>query len=38
MIARKQAAEYEADIVKYQARSAETMAKAKALEAEYDPA
>ena len=35
-IATKQAAEYEADIVKFQARSAETMAKAKALEAEYD--
>jgi Domain of unknown function (DUF4337) len=35
-IVSKQAAEYEADIVKYQARSAETMAKAKALEAEYD--
>jgi hypothetical protein len=32
----KQAAEYETDIKKYQARSAETMAKAKALEAEYD--
>jgi uncharacterized membrane protein len=31
----KQAAEYEADIKKYQERSAETMAKAKALEAEY---
>jgi Domain of unknown function (DUF4337) len=36
VIATKQAAEYEADIAKYQARSAETMAKAKALEAEYD--
>ena len=35
-IAGKQAAEYESDIKKYQARSAETMAKAKALEAEYD--
>jgi Domain of unknown function (DUF4337) len=35
-IATKQAAEYEADIVKFQARSAETMAKAKALEEEYD--
>ena len=35
-LAGKQAAEYEADIKKYQARSAETMAKAKALEAEYD--
>ena len=35
-IATKQAAEYEADIVKYRARSTETMAKAKALEAEYD--
>ena len=32
----KQAAEYESDIKKYQGRSAETMAKAKALEAEYD--
>jgi hypothetical protein len=32
----KQAAEYESDLKKYQARSAETMAKAKALEAEYD--
>src|SRR3954466_12135904 len=32
----KQTAEYESDIKKYQARSAETMAKAKALEAEYD--
>ena len=36
VLAGKQAAEYEADIKKYQARSAETMAKAKALEAEYD--
>jgi len=35
-LAGKQAAEYEADIKKYQARSAETMTKAKALEAEYD--
>ena len=35
-LAGKQAAEYEADIKKYQGRSAETMAKAKALEAEYD--
>jgi hypothetical protein len=35
-LAEKQAAEYEADIKKYTARSAETMAKAKALEAEYD--
>jgi hypothetical protein len=35
-LAAKQAAEYEADIKKYQARSAETMAKAKSLEAEYD--
>ena len=35
-IAARQAAEYEADLKKYQARSAETMAKAKALEAEYD--
>ena len=35
-LAAKQAAEYEADIKKYQARSTETMAKAKALEAEYD--
>ena len=35
-LAEKQAAEYESDIKKYQARSAETMAKAKALEAEYD--
>ena len=35
-IAAKQAAEYESDIKKYQARSAETMAKAKGLEAEYD--
>ena len=32
----KQAAEYEADIKKYQVRSAETMKKAKDLEAEYD--
>src|SRR6188474_3243282 len=35
-LAAKQAAEYEADIKKYQARSTETMAKAKKLEAEYD--
>ena len=35
-IAAEQAAEYESDIKKYQARSAETMAKAKSLEAEYD--
>jgi len=35
-LAARQAAEYESDIKKYQARSAETMAKAKALEAEYD--
>jgi len=35
-LAEKAAAEYEADIKKYTARSAETMAKAKALEAEYD--
>ena len=32
----KQVAEYESDLKKYQSRSAETMAKAKALEAEYD--
>lgn len=35
-LAAKQAAEYESDIKKYQGRSAETMAKAKALEVEYD--
>jgi len=35
-LAAKQAAEYESDIKKYIARSAETMAKAKALEAEYE--
>jgi len=35
-LAAQQAAEYESDIKKYQARSTETMAKAKALEAEYD--
>ena len=35
-LAEKQAAEYESDIKKYTARSVETMAKAKALEAEYD--
>lgn len=35
-LAAKQAAEYESDIKKYNARSAETMAKAKALESEYD--
>src|SRR5579885_1892552 len=34
--AAKQAAEYEADIKKYMARSKETMEKAKALEKEYD--
>ena len=34
--AARQMAEYEADIKKYQARSAETMKKAKDLEAEYD--
>jgi hypothetical protein len=32
----KQTAEYESEIAKYQRRSDETMAKAKALEAEYD--
>lgn len=35
-LAAKQAAEYDADIAKYQQRSKETMAKAKGLEAEYD--
>jgi hypothetical protein len=35
-LAAKQVAEYEADIKKYQARSAETMKKAKDLEAEYE--
>src|SRR6266850_436140 len=35
-LAAKQATEYESDIKKYEARSVETMAKAKALEAEYD--
>src|ERR1700741_2728003 len=35
-LAAQQAAEYESDIKKYQGRSAETMAKAKALEAEYE--
>jgi ABC-type phosphate transport system auxiliary subunit len=35
-LAAKQAATYESDIVKYQARSAETMAKARTLENEYD--
>ncbi len=35
-LAAKQAAEYESDIKKYGERSKETMAKAKALEAEYD--
>jgi hypothetical protein len=35
-LAAKQVAEYESDIKKYTGRSAETMAKAKALEAEYD--
>jgi len=34
-VAAKQAAEYESDIKKYERRSAETMAKAKGLEAEY---
>src|SRR5262245_39880518 len=34
-LAAKQAAEYESDIKKYERRSAETMAKAKGLEAEY---
>ena len=36
VLAEKQTAEYEADIKKYQERSRETMAKAKALEAEYE--
>jgi hypothetical protein len=35
-LAEKQAAEYETDIKKYQERSQETMAKAKALETEYE--
>jgi hypothetical protein len=35
-LAARQAAEYESDIKKYIARSAETMARAKALEAEYE--
>ena len=35
-LAARQAAEYQADIVKYERRSKETMAKAQALEAEYD--
>jgi Domain of unknown function (DUF4337) len=35
-VADKQVADYEADIAKYTQRSKETMAKAKALEAEYD--
>src|SRR2546423_1020946 len=35
-LAAKQAAEYEADIKKYEARSQETRAKAEALEKEYD--
>jgi len=35
-VAAKQAAEYEADIKKYEARSKETRAKAEALEKEYD--
>jgi hypothetical protein len=35
-LAAKQAAEYESDIKKYESRSKETMAKAKANEAEYD--
>ena len=36
MIAARQAADYEADIKKYEARSRETRAKAEALEKEYD--
>jgi hypothetical protein len=35
-LAEKQAAEYQSDIAKYEGRSKETMAKAKAREAEYD--
>ncbi len=35
-LATRQAAEYEADLAKYRKRSEETMAKAKALEAEYE--
>jgi hypothetical protein len=35
-LAAKQAGEYESDIKKYDVRSTETMAKAKALEGEYD--
>jgi hypothetical protein len=35
-LAAKQATEYESDIKKYEGRSKETMAKAKAAEAEYD--
>src|SRR6185369_12291016 len=35
-LAAKQAAEYEADIKKYEGRSKETRAKAERLEAEYD--
>lgn len=35
-LAARQVAEYEADIAKYQKRSAETMAKARAHEAEYE--
>ncbi len=35
-LAEKQAAEYQSDIKKYEGRSAETMAKAKAREAEYE--
>ena len=35
-LAARQAAQYESDIKKYEGRSVETMAKAKALEAEYD--
>jgi hypothetical protein len=35
-LAAKQAAEYQSDIGKYQQRSRETMAKAKALEEEYE--
>src|SRR5258706_14147720 len=36
VMATERASEYVTEIAKYQARSAETMAKAKALEAEYD--
>jgi len=35
-VAAKQAVEYQSDIKKYEGRSAETMARAKALEAEYN--